>query len=259
VLPGAAGAENAGRRGPSATSTAGSAPARPVVPFAAGPRVVCIVPARNEAERIATTVTTLLGVRGLDRVVVVDDGSTDGTAAAATSAGASVLSLTRRVGKGGAVEAALDRFAMAGFYVLVDADVGASAGGVAPLLDVAQRGRSDLAIGRLPPQGAGGFGIVKSMARRLIALASGFSASEPLSGQRAVRGDVLRACRPLAAGFGIEVAMTIDAVRLGARVAELDVEMHHRATGRSLGGFAHRARQGLDMLSAAIPRIVRLR
>jgi hypothetical protein len=80
-----------------------------------------------------------------------------------------------------------------------------------------------------------------------------------LSGQRAVRGDLLRECRPLAPRFGVEVAMTIDAVRLGARVVELDVEMRHRPTGRSVRGFVHRGRQGLDMLRGAVPRIVRLR
>jgi glycosyltransferase involved in cell wall biosynthesis len=217
------------------------------------------VPARNEAERVGATVAALRGVAGVDRVVVVDDGSTDGTAAAAASAGASVLSLPHRVGKCGALEAALDRFDDAAVYLLVDADLGATAAGMAPLLAAALHGRADLAIGRLPPQGTGGFGVVKSLARRLIAWASGFTAAEPLSGQRAVRGDLLRECRPLAPRFGVEVAMTIDAVRLGARVVELDVEMRHRPTGRSVRGFVHRGRQGLDMLRGAVPRIVRLR
>ena len=40
--------------------------------------------------------------------------------------------------------------------------------------------------------------------------------------------------------------MTIDAVRAGFRVREIELDLEHRATGRSVGGFLHRARQLLD-------------
>ena len=76
----------------------------------------------------------------------------------------------------------------------------------------------------------------------------------PLCGQRAVRADVLRGLDPVAR-FGLEVAMTIDAVRAGARLAEVEVPMDHRRTGRSLQGFAHRGRQGADVLEALWPRV----
>ena len=52
---------------------------------------------------------------------------------------------------------------------------------------------------------------------------------------------VLEACRPFARGFGLETAMTMDAVRLGFRVGERAVEMHHRSTGMNAAGFLHRA------------------
>jgi glycosyltransferase involved in cell wall biosynthesis len=220
--------------------------------------VLCIVPARNEADRIAETVAALLQI-GVGRVLVVDDGSADGTSAAAGAAGATVVALRHPLGKGGAVEAALDRCEVPDFYLLVDADVGGTAAGAATLLEAVRRGDGDLVVGRLPPQGTGGFGAVKALARRLIRRASGFSPTEPLSGQRAVAGAVLQACRPLAPRFGLEVGMTIDAVRMGARVVELDVDIHHRSTGRGLGGFVHRGRQGVDIVRAAVPRILRVR
>ena len=44
--------------------------------------------------------------------------------------------------------------------------------------------------------------------------------------------------------------MTVDAVRAGYRVGEYELDLAHRATGRTLGGFAHRARQLLDFLRA---------
>jgi hypothetical protein len=120
-------------------------------------------------------------------------------------------------------------------------------------------GEADLAIGRLPSLAGGGFGLVKSMTGRLVSRACGFRAAEPMSGQRAATRQVLQACRPLARGFGVDAAMTVDAVRLGFRVVEIDVEMSHRPTGRGLPGFAHRGRQGLDVLRAMIPRLVAAR
>lgn len=83
---------------------------------------------------------------------------------------------------------------------------------------------------------------------------------EPLSGQRAISGMALDAVRPLARGFGMEAAMTIDAVRAGLRVEEILVDgLDHRPTFRDLRGFAHRARQGFDILLALAPRAIGLR
>ena len=224
-------------------------------------RVACVVPARNEADRIADTVRHCCEIAGVDRVVVADDGSHDPTAEVARAAGAIVLTRMRSGGKGGAMDAALERFGAADtdIYLLIDGDVGASASAAAALVEAVASGRADLAIGRLPRPAAGGFGLVKRMAAWLIRRASGFEATEPLSGQRAVRADVMLACRPLAPGFGVETAMTIDAARLGFRIVEVDVAMAHRETRRDLGGFLHRGRQGLDILVAGLLRIATLR
>jgi hypothetical protein len=216
-----------------------------------------IVAARNEAAHVQETVKALWQVPGVGRVVVVDDGSSDDTPDLAAEAGADVIR-TDGHSKGLALDTALGRVD-APFYLLVDADTGMTAEGAAPLLAAVMGGEADLAIGRLPALPGGGFGLVKDMAGWLVRRACGFRATGPLSGQRAGTRHVLQSCRPLAAGFGVEPAMTTDAVRLGYRVVEIDVQMSHRATGRSLSGFAHRGRQGWHVLRAMAPRLLRLR
>ena len=221
------------------------------------PRVVALVAARNEARRVGATVEAIRSIPEVDEVVVADGASTDGTAEIARAAGARVLVGSSRRGKGGALEAAVSRVE-ADVYLLLDADLGPSAKEAGALLDPVLRGAADLVIADLPPQaGHGGFGLVKGTARRLIRGLSGFEPEEPLSGQRAMTRAVVDVVRPLAPGFGVEVAMTIDAVRAGFRVVEVPVEMEHAPTGRDLAGFAHRARQGLDLITAALRRTIR--
>ncbi len=222
-------------------------------------RVLCLVPAHDEEATIGLTVKSLSRVPAISEIVVVADGCTDRTAAEASAAGARVLAGGRRLGKGRALDSAIDRVAQPHTFVFVDADTGDTAAEVALLLGAVLHGDLDLAIGRLPALGGGGFGWVKRTAGRLIRIASGFRALEPLSGQRAITAEALFACRPLAGGFGLETAMTIDAVRLGFRVGERAVPMTHRTTGRSLAGFVHRGRQGLDIAVAATPRLLGFR
>jgi hypothetical protein len=81
------------------------------------------------------------------------------------------------------------------------------------------------------------------MARWGMQRASGRRLNEPLSGQRAVRWSALPLLIPFAPGFGVEVAMTMDALRAGLRVIEVQIDLRHAATGRDLAGVLHRGRQ----------------
>ena len=221
--------------------------------------VVAVIPAKDRADSIAATVTAVRAIDGVDRVLVVDDGSGDATGDVARSAGAEVLVLPSNRGKGGAVAAAVAATPDADVYLLVDADVGATAAATSVLLDAVVRDEADMAVGVLPAAGGrGGFGVVRDLAARGIRRASGFVSQAPLSGQRAVKADLLRTL-DLAPRFGLETAMTIDAVRHGARVAELPVAMDHRHTGRRLAGFRHRGRQGVDIVRALWPRLTTAR
>jgi glycosyltransferase involved in cell wall biosynthesis len=213
------------------------------------------VPARDEEATIAPTVLALRGFVG--SVVVVDDGSVDRTADMALEAGAAVLRSRVRRGKGRAMEQALDRLPPADVWVFVDGDLGATAVFLEPLVSAVTGGGVDLAIAVFPPQEGGGLGSVKRLSRAAIARLGRLDVREPLSGQRAISAACLEAARPLAPGFGVETAMTIDAARAGFRIQEIPIEgLTHRPTGRGLAGFAHRGRQGLDILAAVGVRIV---
>ena len=206
-----------------------------------------LVAARDEEAVIAGTVEALRIAFRTAEVIVADDGSRDGTAAAAQSAGAQVLRLPAR-GKGQALTLA-ERAAPAGRVLLVDADVEGD------LTELAAAD-GDLAIAAFAERQGGGFGLAKQTGRALVRAFSGFGAKEPLSGQRTLSQAAREACFPLAAGFGCEVRMTVDAVRAGLRVSELELPLRHRATARDAGGFAHRGRQLLDGLLACGPSAV---
>jgi len=219
------------------------------------PFVVALVAAKDEAATIAATVIALRRIDLVDEVLVVDDGSRDGTGQLASAAGARVLRLPENVGKGAAITSGIEATPEAGVYLLVDADVGPTAAAARALLGAVLAGEADMTIGTLPAAGGrGGFGLVRDLARGGIRRATGFAPQTPLSGQRAVRADFLRKLT-LAYRFGLETALTLDAARAGWRVTEVPIVMEHRHTGRGLTGFAHRARQGADIVRALWPRL----
>ena len=206
--------------------------------------VSILVAARDEEERIAATIASLRRAFPDAHVIVADDGSRDGTAGAAEAAGARVVRLPRR-GKGQALALA-ERDAPPGGLLLCDADLD---GDLCPLLET----RADLAIASFAERQGGGFGLVKRTARVLIRLTTGRELREPLSGQRALSTRARERCFPTAAGFGADARMTVDALKGGLTVTEVELPLRHRPTGRDLRGFAHRARQLVDVLLAFGP------
>lgn len=216
---------------------------------------VALVAAKDAAASIGDTVAAIRALRGIDEVWVVDDGSDDATAATAEAAGARVLRLARNRGKGGALDAGLTATPHATRYLLADADLGTTAIGLQPLLDAS----GPFVVGVLPgPDGRGGFGLVRSLAAAGIRYASGAQVHAPLSGQRLVDADLLRATQ-LAPRFGVEVGTTIDLVRLGAVPVEVQVSVDHHHRGRGVAGFAHRARQGVDVAGVLVNRLTTAR
>lgn len=216
--------------------------------------VAALIPAHNEAARIASTVSAVLGIPGIGRVIVVDDGSEDETALLAEKAGAKVVRLTFNVGKGAALEAGAMRVENADVVLLLDGDLGASAAQAERLLRPVLEGQADMSVARFPrPVGKAGFGLVKGIARWGIArMGDGFQAQAPLSGQRAMTARCFSAVRPFATGYGVEVALTVRALRAGLRVIEVETTMSHAATGRDVAGFVHRGRQFVHVLIALV-------
>jgi len=216
-----------------------------------------IVAARNEAERIAATLEALAATFPRGRLIVADDASTDSTARIARERGALVIAGERSRGKGANVTAAAEA-ALAGeglrTFLLCDADLGASAGRLKALVRAVESGECELAVAAFSRRVGGGLGLARGYAARAIERLCGLGTRAPISGQRAMTEVVLRDCLPFAAGFGMELGMTVDAVRAGHRVAEIEIDLEHRATGRTPGGFLHRARQLRDMRRAARAR-----
>jgi glycosyltransferase involved in cell wall biosynthesis len=216
------------------------------------PPILAIVAARNEADRIGATVDALASAFPGASIWVADDASDDETPEVALTHGARVVSRGRPHGKGGnvtaAAEAALSdaEASSAPIALVCDGDLGVSAAALTGLVDTVRRGECDLAIAAFRRRVGGGFGIALRFARWAIRSRSGYEAGAPISGQRAMRTEVLRELLPFAPGYGMEIGMTVDAVRGSLRVAEVELELEHRATGRTLGGFVHRGRQLRD-------------
>lgn len=196
---------------------------------------------------------------------MADDGSSDATAQIARRAGARVVSSARAIGKGAAVtRAARDALRQASgttrdpdyqsIFVLCDGDLAGSAVELSALADAVTRGDADVAVAAFATRVGGGVGLALAFARWAIRRRCGLQTSAPISGQRALRARALEDVLPLAHGFGMEIGMTIDAVRAGHTVIEIELDLAHRASGRTFGGFVHRGRQLADFVRVYLSR-----
>lgn len=216
--------------------------------------IAVLIPAHDEAERIAATVDAAASIPGVTRVVVVDDGSRDDTAQIAEAHGAKAVRIWNNVGKGAALETGAMRIENADIILLLDGDLADSASQGASLLQPILDGRADMTVATFPrPEGKAGFGLVMRLARFGIHRLGGpFDANAPLSGQRAMTRECLERVRPFATGYGVEVALTVRALRAGMRIVEVPTTMTHAATGRDLRGFIHRGRQFVHVALALV-------
>ena len=220
------------------------------------PEIAAVVAARNEEERLPGTLAALRAAFSDARLIVADDASTDRTPEIAREAGAELVRSEQRLGKGGAMtpaaRLALDLEPRA--VLLCDGDLGESAAHLAALAGAVESGEADLAIARFARRLGGGFGIALTSSRKTVERRTGRRLEAPLSGQRALTPAALNAVLPFAPGFGMETAMNIDALRAGLTVAEIELDLEHRATGRTAAGFAHRGRQLADIARVYLSR-----
>lgn len=223
-----------------------------------------IVTAYNEADRIAATIDALrtaFGDEGLQtRILVADDHSPDATAHHALEAGAELVRAPRNLGKGGvATLAAREVLPLAlepdpPIFLLCDGDLADSAHQLPRLVHAVREGACDLAVATFATRVGGGFGLAVGYARGAIRRLCGLELDAPISGQRAMRGEVLPAVVPFAPRFGMEIGMTVDATRAGFTVGEVELDLAHRATGRTWAGFRHRGRQLKDFVLVEVSR-----
>jgi glycosyltransferase involved in cell wall biosynthesis len=203
-----------------------------------------LIPAYNEAERIGATLEAARALPFLREIIVIDDGSADNTAQIAESSGADIVFRQPHAGKGAALNRGR-RLAQGSVMLLLDADLGASAREATKLLEPVLTGSADMTIATFPVLSGkkGGMGLVVRQARNGIRALTGRVMQAPLSGQRAIRREVLEDIGGFAEGWGVEVHLTVKALRAGFKVLEIPTQMTHRVTGRRPADILHRVRQ----------------
>ncbi|RAV18633.1 glycosyltransferase family 2 protein [Paenibacillus contaminans] len=214
--------------------------------------VSVIIPAWNEAERIGETLFALqaqpLGgdekrLPFWDELIVVDDGSTDDTLRIARSFTDRLIRHPRNEGKGAAMESGF-RLAKGDVILFLDADLGHSATHACKLLQPVLSDLADMTIAVFPkPVNRSGLGLVKRLAQIGVRRLGGCNVRASLSGQRAMKREVLERIVRFERGFGVEVGLTIDAARQGFRIIEIELPFVHRYTGNDLAGWLHRGKQ----------------
>ena len=253
-------------------------------------RVAAVIPCKDEADRIAATVRAVAALPQVGRVVVVDDGSRDETAPVAEAAGAVVVRHPRNRGKAAALESGVRRVreledaaaaaasAAAGggaaadaaadpaaawpaaawpaALLFVDGDLAETAANLGVLTTPVLEGAADMTIATLPAQitAGGGRGLVVGLSRRGIEHLTGFRPVQPLSGMRCVSPAAFTAATPLARGWGVETALTVDVLRAGLTVLEVPCELQHRVSGSDWRGQVHRGAQYRDVWLALVKR-----
>ena len=189
-------------------------------------RAAAVIPAFNEAQSIAAVVN---GVRGtVAHVVVVDDGSSDGTADRARAAGAEVVVHATNLGKGHAVRSGITRVLDGTFthVLLLDADMQHLPQEAAALLTEAETSGAEIVLGerrfdrsRMPASRYH----ANRIGSRVLSWFVGVPVRDTQCGFRVFRVDALRPLKLTASGYEIETEMLVKVRRRGGRVATVPV------------------------------------
>jgi len=198
-------------------------------------RVSVIIPALNEADCIGELVREALA-QAVSEVIVVDNGSTDGTATVARQAGARVVSEPRR-GYGYACSAGAEA-ADAEALVFLDGDGSSLPHEMPQLIEPVASGRADLALGSrvlgdiaqgaMPPHQRFGNWLASRLMNMLY-----YVRVTDLGPYRAIKRDLLLTLDMREMTFGWPTEMMVKTARCHARIVEVPVSFHPRRAGRS--------------------------
>ncbi len=187
-------------------------------------RIAAVIPVYNEEKTIAFLVRRAMSY--VDKVVVVDDGSTDASAARAKEAGAHVVSLGRNTGKANALRQGFKEVQGYDVVVTLDGDMQHSPEEIPDLVECIRRG-SDLCIGSRFLAGAAQMPLQRRLSNRItsmiISLLAGQRITDPQSGFRAIRGDKLAQLELKAERYAIEHVMILEAARRGFKISEVPI------------------------------------
>ena len=188
-----------------------------------------VLPAKNEAEGLAQFLPALRAAHPGAEILVVDDGSTDATAAVARSAGATVLSNPYSLGNGASIKRGA-RAAQGEVIVFMDADGQHQPGDVSALLAELVKGH-DMVVGARVKGGQAnlGRGLANAFYNRLASWMTGHRIRDLTSGFRAVRSDKFREfLHLLPNGFSYPTTCTMAFFRSAYPVAYVPVDVQRR-------------------------------
>jgi glycosyltransferase involved in cell wall biosynthesis len=204
------------------------------------PRIAAIIPAWNEAGAIGLVVAAIS--RDLvEAIIVVDGGSTDGTAEVARAAGAMVVGQDRR-GYGAACAAGVRAAVAAGAELLVflDGDYADDPADLPLIVEPILAGRADLALGtRLDRRDRGALPPHQIVGNRVATLLIALLYRRwfrDIGSFRAIRVDELAALRMEHPTYGWPVEMVVKAARRGYRIAEVPIHYRKRIGQAKVGG-----------------------
>lgn len=219
-------------------------------------KILVVVPVYNEEDIIKDTIDGLKKIDLIDEIVIVNDGSTDNTASVIKDLGVSIITMVKNQGKGYAMKKAIEEMSY-DYIAFVDGDLGFTSVEVEKLIKPVVLGEVDFTIAKFPKisdvsKTKGGFGFVKTLAKKGVYLYTKKEIDTSLSGQRVYKKRVIENMKYIPSDYGIEVAMTIQALSAGYTFKEIPVRMTHRYSQRSLRGFKHRGKQFFQILKTLI-------
>jgi dolichol-phosphate mannosyltransferase len=195
--------------------------------------VAAVIPAYNEAKTVSDIVKG--ASRYAKEVIVVDDGSSDGTAGLAISAGATVIRIPNNCGKGKALAIGLTTAALNGSKVVVclDADGQHDPDDIPRVIEPVLEGRAEMVIGSrfLDASSKNLIPVYRRAGQHMLTFATNIGSpvriTDSQSGYRAFRKEVLETFHYCESGMGVESEMVRAAVRKGLRIEEVPIKARY--------------------------------
>ncbi len=187
-------------------------------------QVAALVPAYQAAAHLGEVLLRLRALPEPPPVLVIDDGSRDGTADVARQLGARVLSFAGNRGKGFALLAGFEALAGADAVVTLDAD-GQHPPECLPAFVAAAEAGADLVLGAraITPEMPALRRFANRFSSAWCSAIAGQRIDDSQCGYRLYRRDVLRRTPVRASRYEVETEMAVRAARLGFRVAEVTI------------------------------------
>lgn len=219
-------------------------------------KLLVVVPIYNEGDKIEESILGLKKIDLIDEILIVNDGSTDNTMEVIKNLNVNIINLDKNYGKGYAMNMAIKNYEY-DYIAFIDGDLGLTSSEIEKLILPVISNEADFTIAKFPEAKSvtntkGGFGFVKRLAKRGVYFHTKKEIDTSLSGQRVYRKEIMDVMDYIPNRYGIEVAMTIQALNGDFTFKEVPVNMSHRYTERNLKGFIHRGKQFINILVTLI-------